>query len=57
MSNKVALPVIAGLSAGIAVIIALAIVINSSSNNSSFGTATPNNLDLTIEGLRDSYRA
>lgn len=54
MSSGVIAPVIAGLVVGIAAIIVLALAFNSPSN-STFGT-TPNNPNLTIEGLKDTYR-
>ena len=54
MSKEISIPVIAGLSVGILLIVILALVFFNSPSNSTF-SATRNNLNLTIDGLKESY--
>ena len=54
MSREISIPVIAGLSVGILLIVILALVFFNSPSNSTF-SATPNNLSLTIDALKESY--
>lgn len=54
MDGRITVPVIAGLSVGILLIIIFALVFSSTSNS---GMSTiPNNLNLAIDGLKESYR-
>ena len=54
MGNRITIPVIAGLSIGTLLIVILALVFNST--DTSTISATPNNLKLAIDGLKESYR-
>lgn len=54
MDSRITMPVIAGLSVGILLIIIFALVFNTTSNSGM--STTPNNLNLAIDGLKESYR-